>query len=62
MTPTILVTTRGQIRNSEFVFNWFWRCRFMFVITTNSFQSTLEEIRTSGLYREERVLNSPDMG
>ena len=31
----------------------------MFVTTTNVFQSTLEEIRASGLYKEERVLDSP---
>ena len=30
----------------------------MFVTTTNVFQSTLEEIRASGLYKEERVLDS----
>ena len=31
----------------------------MFATATDSFQSTLDEIRQSGLYKEERVLISP---
>ena len=31
----------------------------MFALATDVFQSTLDEIRTSGLYKEERILISP---